>query len=167
MLYERRMIFEEDARGHVLHYYGDYVRILFVCAAAAMLIGVPFYGNWLHLELPFVVVGAAILVALAAISNPYRKSIHFANSVAAGVGMVLYEIWALYAYAESTWLQFSLRQLIAILFLVAFYFSMKTVRAFLLHQVGKHDQVGDFDQETEISTWQRRHQILEREKEFD
>ena len=32
-----------------------------------------------------------------------------------------------------------------VLFLVAFYFSTKTVRAFVMHQVGKEDEPGEFE----------------------
>ena len=44
-------------------------------------------------------------------------------------------------------MQFIWRELIAIIFLVAFYFSVKTVRAFILHQIGKSQQVGEFDED--------------------
>jgi len=66
--------------------------------------------------------------------------------VAAGVGLLFYETWALSNYETSTWAQFIWRELIAIIFLVAFYFSVKTVRASILHQIGKSESVGEFDE---------------------
>ena len=132
--------------AHVAHYYGDAVRQLFVSAAALMLIGAPFYADSMRSELPFEIVGALVLVALAALVNPHNKSVFMVGAVASGVGLVIYETWALYTYFESTWLQFILREIIAIVFLAGFYFSMKTVRAFVLHTVGKHDEVGEFDE---------------------
>lgn len=133
---------------HIPHYYGDAVRQLFVVAAVLMLVGAPFYADSLRVELPFEIVGAVILVALAALANPYKKFVFFVGAIAAGVGLVIYEIWALYTYFESTWLQFILREAIAIIFLVAFYFNMKTVRAFVLHRIGKHDEAGEFDEDS-------------------
>lgn len=131
----------------VPHYYGDIVRQLFIAAAAAILIGAPFYADALFFELPFEIVGALLLIALAGLTNPHKKSISLGDAVAAGVGLVIYEMWAVAAYNDGTWLPFALRQLIAIIFLAAFYFSMKTVRAFVLHQIGKHDEVGEFERD--------------------
>ena len=129
------------------HYYGDYVRQFFIAAAALMLIGAPFYASFLFVELPFEIAGALVLVALAALTNPLKKGTLLADAIASGVGMVVFESWALLAYYDSSWVQFILREIIAIIFLVAFYFSMKTVRAFALHQIGKHDYAGEFDEE--------------------
>lgn len=131
---------------HIPHYHGDAVRQLFISAAALMLIGAPFYADSLRTELPFEIVGALILVALAALANPHKKLALVADAIAAGVGLVIYETWALYTYHDSTWMQFILREVIAIIFLAAFYFSMKTVRAFVLHQVGRHDEAGEFEE---------------------
>jgi hypothetical protein len=131
--------------AHVAHYYGDAVRQFFIVLAILILLGAPWYGSSLRIELPFEVIGALILVTLAALVNPHQKSIMVANAVVAGVGAVVYQMWALFGWEDGTVIQFVLREGIAILFLAAFYFSMKTVRAFLLHKIGKHDEVGEFD----------------------
>lgn len=141
---------------HILHYYGDQVRQLFVAAAALILIAAPFYSDSLRVELPFEIVGALILVALAAFANPHNRTVFIASAVAAGIGVVIYEMWAIYGFEDSTWVQFTLREVIAVILLVAFYFNMKTVRAFVLHQVGKHDEAGEFDEPNtpkEKKTW--------------
>ncbi len=130
----------------VPHYYGDTIRQLFIVNAGLILIGAPFYADSLRAELPFEILGALILAGLAALVNPHKKSFLFANAVAAGVGLLFYETWALSQYETSTWTQFVLRELIAIIFLFAFYFSVKTVRAFVLHQIGKSERVGEFDE---------------------
>ncbi len=132
--------------GGVSHYYGNQVRQLFIAAAALILIGAPFYADSLRSELPFEIAGALVLVALAAVANPHNKSIFFMSAIVAGTGLAIYETWALNWYFESTWVQFVLREVIAVLFLVAFYFNVKTVRAFLLGKIGHHDEVGEFDE---------------------
>src|SRR3990167_7129641 len=86
-------------------------------------------------------------VALAALTNPHNRSIVLADAVAAGVAVVIYQAWALFEYESSTWVEFALRELIALIFIAAFYFSMKTLRAMLLHKVGKREEVGEFDSE--------------------
>ena len=131
----------------VAHYYGDTIRQIFVAAAALMLIGAPFYADNLKSELPFVVGGALVLIALAAVTNPHSKNVAAANAIAAGVGLLIYEIWALYEYDTVYSSAFLLRELLAIMFLAAFYYSMKTLRAFILHQVGKEEEVGEFDEQ--------------------
>ena len=132
---------------HLNHYFGDIVRQIFISTAALILVAAPFYADNLRVELPFEIGGALALVALAALANPHNRGSMVGSSIAAGVGLVIYEIWALYAYHDSSWVQFFLRELIALLFLVAFYFSLKTVRAFIMHQVGKRDVVDEFEGE--------------------
>ena len=127
----------------VPHYYGDIVRQLFICVAALMLVAAPFYADALRVELPFEIVGALTLVAVAALVNPNTKATLFASAVASGVGAVVYETWALYGYMDSSWSQFLLRQFLAVLFLLGFYFSVKTVRAFLMHTIGVADATGE------------------------
>ena len=148
----------EDGGGHVPtreiwplvpHYYGDFVRQLMLGGAALMLFGAPFYGDSLRTELPFEVFGALVLVSLAAVINPRNKSVLTATAIATGVGMAVYQTWALYGYEQITPVAFVLREALAILFMFAFYFSVKTVRAMILHQIGKRDSVDEFKEELE------------------
>lgn len=139
----------------VPHYHGDAIRQLFIANAALILIGAPFYADTLSAELPFEILGALILAGLAAIVNPHNRLLLFANAIAAGIGLLLYETWALSQYETSTWAQFIWRELIALVFLGAFYFSMKTVRAYLLHQIGKTGTAGEFD-ENAADAWEEK-----------
>ena len=133
--------------GNVPHYYGDVVRQCFVLGAALMLLSAPFYTDTLRTHLPFLLLGGLVFVALAALTNPHNRSVVLADAVAAGVAVVIYQTWALFDYESSTWIEFGLRQLIALIFVAAFYFSMKTLRAMLLGKVGKREEVGEFDTE--------------------
>lgn len=129
----------------VPHYYGDVVRRLLFAGAILLIVAHPWYANDLRLELPFSALGAVVLVALAALTNPHNKNLIIADAIASGVGLLIFEVWALFEYESGTWLEFALRQGIAILFMVTFYFSMKTLRAMLLGKVGKRYEVGEFD----------------------
>jgi len=165
----------------VSHYYGDFVRQAFVAAAALMLLAAPFYADDLHSELPFEIIGAVFLVAAAAMTNPWNRTVILADAIIAGVGLVIFELWALGEYDAITTTQFILRQAIAVLFMIAFYFSMKTVRAMTLHQVGKSDTAMDVhasehrhepaaQQEAEEATAQRKkwhHQAMHERHEYD
>lgn len=128
----------------VPHYYGDFVRQLMLGGAALMLFGAPFYADSLTSEIPFEVFGVLVLVSLAAVINPWKKSVLMATAIATGVGMTVYQTWALYGYAQITATAFVLREALAIIFMFAFYFSVKTVRAMILHQVGKRETVDEF-----------------------
>ena len=128
----------------VSHYYGDLVREFFLGAAAVMLFTAPFYGDNIRAEFPFIVIGALIVVCLAALTNPWKKLILTADAVVAGVGMIVYQIWALDGYGIASYTAFVFREAISILFMFAFYFSVKTVRAMVLHQIGKRASPDEF-----------------------
>lgn len=128
------------------HYYGDVVRQVFIAAIVLMVVGAPFYVDVLEDKLPFLIVGALTLAGIAALVNPHKKWVFIAAAAAAGVGFVIYETWALNQYATSSWIEFILREVVAVTFLTGFYFAMKTVRAFVLHKVGKHDEAGEFEE---------------------
>ena len=129
--------------GSISHYYGDSVRILLISAAALMLVGAPFYTDDLSSELPFIVVSIFVMVAVAALTTPSKRSMIQADTIVAGVGLVIFEMWALLGYGESSIVQFVLREALALIFLFAFYFSTKTLRAMFLHQIGLRDAAAD------------------------
>src|SRR3989338_4115155 len=128
----------------VAHYYGDFVREFLLGGAVVMLLTAPFYADELRAELPIEVITAVILVALAAMTSPWKKSILVADAIAAGVVTIVYQIWALNGYGTTTNVIFVLREAISIIFLFAFYFSVKTVRAMVLHQIGKRVSPDEF-----------------------
>src|SRR3989344_349702 len=73
------------------HYYGDYVRQIFMLCGAAMLIFSPFLSTAFPAALPFEIGGAIIIAVLGALTNPVRQMSLLANAIAAGVGVVVYE----------------------------------------------------------------------------
>lgn len=135
----------------VPHYYGDYVRQFMLGAAALMLFTAPFYGESIRTELPFIVIGTLVLVALAAATNPWKQNVMTYDAIASGVGLTIFQTWAVWGYEESTLLAFVFRQALALIFLAAFYFSVKTVRAMILHQIGKRDSNEEFGAEKPVS----------------
>jgi hypothetical protein len=128
----------------VAHYYGDYVRQIFVVTGAAMLLLAPFLINRAPALLPFVIGGSIILVILAALTNPKKVWVLMADSLAAGVGIVVFESLALAAYASGNWLAFIALEVVTIAFLFALYYSLKTVRTMMFRQIGKRPTFGEF-----------------------
>lgn len=129
----------------IAHYYGDNVRVIFLILAALMLFGAPFYSSALTVEMPFVVIGAFVLVCLAALTSPHSRIVMTANVVAAGVGVVMYGGWSLFGYQTGTPVDFILREAVAFTFLLSLYFSLKTLRAMHMNQIGKEPSGGDFN----------------------
>lgn len=126
------------------HYYGDYVRQIFVVTGAAMLLLAPLLINRAPALLPFQVGGAIVLVVLAALTNPKKMWVLLANSIAAGIGIIVFESLAIAAYAANSWFVFIALEIVTIAFLFALYFSLKTVRTMMLGLVGKRPTFGEF-----------------------
>lgn len=127
------------------HYYGDVVRMLFLAAAVVMLGGAPFYADMLKQQLPFLIVGGAVMVMLAATTSPWSVLVMRLNAVVSGVWGVVFEYWALMNYQTGTPLEFALRQVIALMCVFAFYFALKTLRSMLMGTVGKEADLTEFE----------------------
>lgn len=122
----------------VSHYYGDAVRVLFIAAAVLMVVGAPFYTSDFE-NVQSIIFGVIAIVALAALTNPKNFFFVMADAVASGIGLGIYGKWALEGYGRDEPVAFVLRGAVAVIFLFTFYYSLKTVRAMMLHQVGKHE----------------------------
>lgn len=133
----------------IAHYYGDYVRQIFMGSAAVMLIFSPFMSQELPAILPFEIGGALVIAILGALTNPSRQISMVANAIAAGVGVVVYELLALNSFYAGAMIAFIQREALAIAFLFALYFSLKTFRNMVFRMLGKRgDRIGDFNSET-------------------
>jgi hypothetical protein len=126
-------------RAYIPHYYGDIVRGLFITIALAILVSSALYSRAISAALLLPIVGSMVLITLAALTNPHSKAIMRLNAVASGVGVVVFEVWALTALSSGTLVGFVLFEATAILFVFAFYFSMKTLRSMLMNLLGKEE----------------------------
>lgn len=126
------------------HYYGDYVRQIFMGCGAVMLVLAPFLASSFPAILPFEIGGAIVFVILGALTNPRNSLSILANAIAAAIGVVVYELLALSLYFQESYLAFIQREMLAIAFLVALYFSLKTFRNMVLGRIGKRSTYGEF-----------------------
>lgn len=133
----------------VPHYYGDSVRQLLLGAAALMMILSPLYSDVLRQQFPLIIIGALVASAFAALINPRDRWVVLGCAVVSGIGLVVYAMWGMFGYKEVTQVAVVLRLAIAVMFLFAFYFSMKTLRAFMMGQIGKRETIDEFDEEDE------------------
>lgn len=117
-------------RREIPHYHGDAVRVLFV-VSAALLIVAKSTGADLPLSTFATVVSAVILVVAAGITNPAQFWIHWANALLAAYGTILFGMTAVDNYRAGTRVldsSFLYIEALALLSLVALYFTTRTVR---------------------------------------
>lgn len=127
----------------VPHYYGDVVRIIFLISAVTVGALIPLSGSIAVgiIGLPIVLV----LVVLAGFTNPHSKSVMILDTVAAALGILVAEMYAITAYLSQSLYTFLIFEALSVLLLVALYFSAKNVRAAMMRKIGKIDGVGEFD----------------------
>lgn len=127
------------------HYYGDMVRQLFLSAAVIMLVGAPFYTDDIGAQGPVLVVAAIMLAVIAGVMSPQMRFAKIAGTVVAGLGAIFFELWALAEYQSTQDFSafFVIRQVLALLFFFALYFSIKSTRADVLEHLGDGDEDSD------------------------
>jgi hypothetical protein len=127
------------------HYYGDTARELLLGGTILMLLTSPLYADRLTVEFPFEMAGALVAVCFAALTNPWKRWAVMGDAIVAGVAAVIFQGWAILDFSSDNPIPFVFREAIAIVAIFALYFSVKTVRAMVLHQVGKQPQGNEFD----------------------
>lgn len=116
----------------VRHYYGDTVRKLFLVGAIVMLAYLPRERNLLPGIMNLIVLGALAVTFLAGFTNPRQRVVIAFDTAIAALACILFEYFAITLYTTEHNifdLVFLARQGLAIDFLIAFYFSSKTIRA--------------------------------------
>jgi hypothetical protein len=113
------------------HYYGDIVRALFVVAAVIIFLGVPLTGA---LPTPILVVLipiTLIVIFFAGFTNPRLYTVAIVDALISGLGCLFFETLAVAMYSANGVLlnpALYVLQILSIIFLISFYFSIKTVR---------------------------------------
>lgn len=122
---------KEPKEKAATHYYGDYVRRLFLGAGVATLLILPFYNTLLPAMSPDALVLFVIVIILfAAILNPRRSAtIAGIDALISIIGVYLFAYYAVTEYANTELIVTVLRQALAVVFAFALYFSVKTLRA--------------------------------------
>lgn len=119
------------------HYYGDIVRDLFLLAAVIMLVGLPWFIQYLTVPTPISIIGMVVLVLAAGATNPVLRWTAYVNVSLSVIGFVVFESYAVRAFVEFSPSSkfFAANQLLALVFALAVYYSAKTLRGFLIdHQ---------------------------------
>ncbi len=127
------------------HYYGDYVRALFVGSAVLFAIAIPVFGNLIPLGTFVQVASSLVLIILAGLTNPHSRMLLLYDAVVAAIGILLLESTVITYYAQDGVPLFVIRESAAVALMFALYFSIKTLRAMSLGKLGKKDRPWEFE----------------------
>jgi hypothetical protein len=131
------------------HYYGSIVRHLFLASAFISFVALPLWGSLLPFSLSIEICGGIVLVLLAGLTSPRNAMIMLLNALTASLGALLIEIVAINAQGAEPLQLLVAREIVALLLLLGFYFSVKTMRAMMLGMIGRDDVIGEFDESTQ------------------
>ncbi|MBI5816948.1 MAG: hypothetical protein HZB09_00810 [Candidatus Yonathbacteria bacterium] len=126
----------EDTQ-QVQHYYGDIVRRLFVAAGVLLFVRIPLEYGLIPELINFLVLGVVVVTLFAGLTNPHHRSIAALDLAIACFASIFFEYLALESYVATNNIfdfTFLIRQALAVDFLVALYFSSKTLRGMFLKQ---------------------------------
>lgn len=128
--------FDPTQEARHTHYHGDQVRGLFV-AIAILAFLTQFIGTKLPLTTAALMVIIIVLVIAAGITNPAQHWIHWVNLAISIIGVLLFGSFALSRLHEGMGLvsQNGLIAIIAVLFVIALYFTTRTIRGLTVHHV--------------------------------
>lgn len=128
-MYERDIGEMLSKHADLPHYYGDYVRRLFVAVAVLLLVALPFYPDTFLFFSPVTgLLLVAALLLLAGITSPRKKLVIYADIACAFAGVFFFEYAAIINYEQELFAVSFVRQAVAILFAFAAYFSSKSLR---------------------------------------
>ena len=121
-------------RRRIPHYHGDSTRVLFVISAIVLIVAHS-TGASLPLSTTGAVVVALALVIAAGVTNPAQGWIHWLNALLAASGALVFGITAVDNYRAGISIfdpSFIYVEALALLSLLALYFTTRTVRGFHL-----------------------------------
>lgn len=116
------------------HYYGDLIRKLFLISAVFMLIMLTFMNNFLEVPVYVSILAAIGVSVFAGLTNPKQAWVAVFNLIIAILGTAIFEYQAVQGYTSYSFLHrtFWANQILALLFIVALYYTTKTVRGMIV-----------------------------------
>ena len=126
---EKSQIRDETPR----HYYGDVTRRLFIAGGIIVLVGMPFFADYLKQMVALSAFGVIAIALIAGFVNPRSRNVQILLLLVSAAAVLFFESYAAYVYstmplAGRGLLFAGATQLLAIIFFLALYFGAKTVR---------------------------------------
>jgi hypothetical protein len=116
------------------HYYGDTVRRLFISAAVIMTVTLPFFAEEIGMMASGISIGGIIITGLAAgLTNPKSVISAIINGIVSVGAVLVFELYSIDTYTRTQAMSVFLliNQLLAGLYVVALYYSIKTIRGII------------------------------------
>ena len=124
----------EQKELRMRHYYGDTIRILFICMAVIMLITTPFLKNQLPVPAFYSIFGVLVLSILAGFINPKSRSIIIFDFLVSIFALIIFGYQMVTSYnGFSLDLYFWTNVALSTMALFSLYFSSKTLRGNILY----------------------------------
>jgi hypothetical protein len=112
-----------------VHYYGDYLRRLFVGGAVLSLLVLPFYQSLIpSLSFRGVIALMLVIIVFAGITNPRQKFTAWADLLISAILFIVFEYYTVSEYAVDDITLSLIRGVIGLVFVFSLYYSAKTVR---------------------------------------
>ncbi|MBP6884871.1 MAG: hypothetical protein KBC17_03555 [Candidatus Pacebacteria bacterium] len=122
------------------HYYGNSIRSLFVITGVLMTISLPYFSDLISMPISVSLIAMLGLAILGGFLNPVQKWIIVVDTLVSILAFAGFEYYAVHTYLTATpniqshvyfyWLN----QIFALLFFLAVYLSIKTLRGKLLEK---------------------------------
>ncbi len=143
-------MYEEEALApltypKVSHYHGDTVRLLFVFGAIILIVAQS-TGVTLPLSVAGTVIAATVLIIAAGITSPEQMWIHWVNAVIAAYGTFLFSLDVITKYHAGSvpyTASFVFLEALALISLIALYFTTRTIRDLLIHHPKSNERKVD------------------------
>jgi hypothetical protein len=115
------------------HYYGNYVRRLFLAGGAIMIFGYPFFKTLIDLPTWFAIACVLVVSIFSGLQTPRHRWSALVNTAISTIAFCAFEYKGTNFYLSTSYpenpLFFWMNQLLAIIFFFALYFSIKSTRA--------------------------------------
>ncbi len=113
------------------HYYGDFIRRHLLFAGFVIMIAALIDSELRSFYLFVGLFGVVGITVLAGLTSPQRRAVMFVDVLVSAIMFLIFEYFSISAYARYenfTDRVFFFRQLIAVIYLIALYYSTKTLR---------------------------------------
>lgn len=110
------------------HYYGDTVRGLFFSGGVIMVLTLPFFKEITNINIFIPIFIMLVLAFAAGLTNPQSRWSIIMDTIVSGFAFIAFEYCAVTKFYDLTDSFFWTNQILAILFFLAFYYSIKTWR---------------------------------------
>lgn len=115
------------------HYYGDYLRRLFLVGAVASIVTLPFYPDLIpSLSVLSVIITALVTVIFAGVTSPVSRNVVLVEILISSLFFIVFQYHTVLDYGISYPILSFIRQILSLIFLVSLYYGVKTYRGMLM-----------------------------------